>query len=350
MTATFRMQRNYLESKCKKGSQTGTQQKAPAIRAKVCHLFGISAPTYGKIVQGYLLNRSMYISGKDDEGRSGNRMAKQTRIPRTKAVQIAVSEWVRQRQAKRQRTTARQLLDYFTDKTLLILPERDSNSMKMGLRAVQHWLESYSYCRGKWTKNIVLSLQQMIKRNRYLSTFFKNRDLPVKEKLREVYMDKSYIHEHYHRNDDLIWDPNDEQDVQHSKAKAKGRRYCFACAIQGTNFRDKNDKAGVVLNTVWAFYPQQKGGHIGDYHKVFNGSNFIAWWHDKLLPNLATLSLIILDNAKYHLVKPEETPKVSKMKKAECITFLMLKGETVDPTMSAVQLKVKVKQWIDKNI
>ena len=133
LTATFRMQRDYLESKCKKGSQTGTQQKAPVIRAKVCHLFGISAPTYSKIVQGHLLNSSMYISGKDDEGRSGNRMAKQTRIPRTKTVQIAVREWVRQRQAKRQRTTARQLLDYFTDKTLLILPERDSNSNYLSL-------------------------------------------------------------------------------------------------------------------------------------------------------------------------------------------------------------------------
>jgi hypothetical protein len=32
---------------------------------------------------------------------------------------------------------------------------------------------------------------------------------------------------------DSIWDPNDDQDVQISKAPSKGRRYCFAAAIQG---------------------------------------------------------------------------------------------------------------------
>lgn len=74
--------------------------------------------------------------------------------------------------------------------------------------------------------------------------------------LRKAYMDKTYIHQHYHRNDELIWDPNDEQDVIHSKAK--GWQYCFVCAIQGPNHRDINDLLGLAPNLVWAFCLQQK--------------------------------------------------------------------------------------------
>ena len=47
---------------------------------------------------------------------------------------------------------------------------------------------------------------------------------------RIVYMDESYIHKNYHRHDDSIFDPNDEQDLE-TKAQHKGKRYCFIAAI-----------------------------------------------------------------------------------------------------------------------
>ena len=91
--------------------------------------------------------------------------------------------------------------------------------------------------------------------------FFANRALPPEDRLREVYMDESYIHEHYHRNDDSIWDPTDEQDVQQSKDCHKGRRYCFACAIQGSNpqvaLEDNVHEPTLVPGLVWAFCPQK---------------------------------------------------------------------------------------------
>ena len=65
----------------------------------------------------------------------------------------------------------------------------------------------------------------MIKRHEYLCLFFANRAKPEGERLREVYTDESYIHEHYNRNDDSLWDPNDKQDVKTKKDKHKGRRY-----------------------------------------------------------------------------------------------------------------------------
>ncbi|KAG7338657.1 hypothetical protein IV203_020721 [Nitzschia inconspicua] len=109
---------------------------------------------------------------------------------------------------------------------------------------------------------------------------------PQRIRLREVYLGESYIHEHYHRNDDSLWDPNDDQDIQYSKAPAKGKRYCFAAAIQGPDPRvvqhdgglAKERKAGLVPNTLWAYCPQSRGANTGDYHKFFDGENFVNWW------------------------------------------------------------------------
>jgi hypothetical protein len=50
-----------------------------------------------------------------------------------------------------------------------------------------------------------------------------------------VYTDESYIHEHYHRNEDSLFDPDDDEDVICQKEKHKGLRYCFCAAIQGPN-------------------------------------------------------------------------------------------------------------------
>ena len=59
-----------------------------------------------------------------------------------------------------------------------------------------------------------------------------------------------------------------------------------------------------------------------DYHKAFNGTNFKAWFRDQLLPNLHQPSLIMLDNAAYHRVKPDSTPIVTKMKKKALVDLL----------------------------
>lgn len=167
-----------------------------------------------------------------------------------------------------------------------------------------------------------------------------------------MYTDESYIHEHYKGADDSIWDPNDEQDVKTAKDKHKGRRYCFCAAIQGPNPRAavpvlNEDKAGVVPGSIWAFCPQKKKDHQGDYHKVFNGDNYVKWWTHQLLPNLKVPSIIILDNAAYHVVHGPDVPKWSKMKKNECKDYLQQKNVPFVPTMSAVELKGLVRKYIN---
>ena len=130
------------------------------------------------------------------------------------------------------------------------------------------------------------------------------------------------MHQHCHKFDDLIWDPNDEQDPQVGKLKHKGNQCCFLCASQGPNPREADvvekeklegaipqDRRGIVPGTVWTFSPQQKSPHQGDHHKVFNSNDFMEWWKEQLLPNLHQPSIIIMDNAKYHCAYPDDVPK-----------------------------------------
>jgi hypothetical protein len=226
-----------------------------------------------------------------------------------------VRDFVRSEQKMRRRVTGRQMLVLFVEMKLLFIPWANDGvfvkrAFETACRQTQRWLERCKYQRGKRTGNLGAKESILIHRNKYLRAFFENRAKPPKERLQEVYLDESYIHEHYHRNDDSLWDPNDDQDVIFAKAPAKGRRYCFLAAIQGADPfvaepQLPHEKAGLVEGSVWAFCPQKKRDHQGDYHKVFNSNNFIGWWKNQLLPNLHQPSIIYLDNAKYHLVYGE---------------------------------------------
>ena len=61
---------------------------------------------------------------------------------------------------------------------------------------------------------------------------------------------------------------------------------------------------------------------MGDYHKAFNGQNFLHWFEQRLLPALKQPSLIVLDNASYHKVFARHMVPVSQMRKAELLHLL----------------------------
>jgi hypothetical protein len=358
INAALSLQESYLRKKQKLPVQARSKVPAAKVRETVCTMFGISPPTYSKITNSYFKEKRICSSGTAGEGRSGNATPKARRVPITKATQIAVREFVRHKQHRRERVTARQVLDFFIEKKYLniILGDDgkfDPKAFNTAYRNVRAWLEACNYRRGKRHGNIVPDASLTVKRHDYLQKFFENRNAPPESRLREVYLDESYIHEHYHRNDDSIWDPSDEQDVRFKKDPAKGRRYCFAAAIQGPNPRVEEpqtdaDKAGLVPGSVWSFCPQKKSDHHGDYHKVFNSENFLTWWK-KLLTNLHQPSLIITGNAAYHRVYGEHVPKPAQMKKAECIVYLKDKNIDVDETSSRLQLQRDVREYIKTN-
>ena len=139
--------------------------------------------------------------------------------------------------------------------------------------------------------------------DKYLKTFFTNKSSSAKEQLCKVYVDESYIHQHYHCYEESIFDPNDDHDIHLTKMPNKGRQYCFAAANQESNLRPTNkknkkeDQAGLVPDSLWYFCLQQ-ANQKGNYHKAFNSLNFQHWWTTQLLPNRKTSSLNVMDNEK----------------------------------------------------
>ena len=52
----------------------------------------------------------------------------------------------------------------------------------------------------------------------------------------------------------------------------------------------------------------------GDYHGQMDGSNFEKWYNKKLLPNLPSNSIIVMDNASHHSVQTDRAPKTATRK------------------------------------
>jgi transposase len=352
LRAALTLQEDWLVDCKKKGEgDRGKRIPKPNVRQTVCRLLGLSPVTYGNIMGRYLKQKEVYSSQN-----GGNTKAKQTRIPQTKSVQVGVREFVRSYRRQRMRVTARQVLDYFVDKELISV-ERDITGsyekkwFATAYRSTRRWLQKNSYRRGARKGNIVFKPELEAERDYYLKEFFTNRlrceqmhSVPVVQGLREVYLDESYIHHHYHRFDDSLWDPSDDQDVQVGKMKHKGSRYCFLAAIQGADPRVKDPvakeaKGGLVPGSLWTFCPQAKKDSTGDYHKVFNSSNFIKWWKVQLLPNLHQPSLIMMDNAKYHKTYPADVPKISGARKARVQEYLEYRGLPYDASDTVAILK-----------
>ena len=226
------------------------------------------------------------------------------------------------------------------------------NQLWSAEQTVRRFLKRNGYCRGKKKLQYFLSEANMQKRDIFLRTLIKNRAKSNKERLREVYLDESYIHHHYKwKEGEDLYDPCDKLDLDITKDKHKGERYCFICAIQtpATCPRNlKDDKGGVVPGSWWAFCPTRKQDHRGDYHKVFKGDNFTDWFKHQLLDNLNEPLLIIMDNAKYHCVYETHAPKV-KVKKAQFQEYLRSVGVPFDEKDTNTIVKAKTKAYILEN-
>ena len=323
----FMMQKEFLSEKKKRGASPYTV-KSPAIRDRVCRYLGISTHTYSKIMNAGAHGHRT--------GLRGNFTAKSSRIPKSKEMIVKIRNFVRSKRENRERVTATQVMEYLHEEGDIVLPfEEDGETptkrgYQSALRCTRRWLVKHGYKRGKGTGNLSLKLHIVAARDNYLTKFFENRAKPPEQQKREVYLDESYIHQHYHKNNDSLFDPNDPQGSGCQKQPHKGNRYCFCAAIQGVNPLEyqwtddrEHDKlylrglttwhrANILQDSVWVFCPQKKNDHKGDYHKVFKHENFIVWWKEKLLPALGDKPhLIIMDNASYHCKLPDYCPKLS---------------------------------------
>jgi hypothetical protein len=98
----LRMQKAHLQRVAKLGKAKANLVEKPQIRDMICNLFHIGHDAYSEIVGGYLRKRDVNVCGRNSVGRGGKQVNQETRIPRTKVMQVVVRDFVRSRRMNRQ--------------------------------------------------------------------------------------------------------------------------------------------------------------------------------------------------------------------------------------------------------
>ena len=279
----------------------------------------------------------------------GNRTLRKKRIPDNPELLYKVRDFVQHKRLEHERVTATEVLAFFIDEEICsVLKDSngipDSKDYKAALRSTQRYLSRNGFQRGKRNGAVRVKPSHIAWRNSYIRTIIENRAKEPHQRMQEVYSDESYIHHHHRVDHDNLFHPEDSPT---GKMPHKGRRICFVAAIRGNGTSEIFE---LIPESVWSFCPINRQDHRGDYHKVFNAQNYLTWFCEQLLPNLHEPSLIIIDNASYHKSKPYSAPNASKMKKAQVLYELSLRGISYDTSTSAVEAKILLRKWVNDNI
>ncbi|EGD77916.1 hypothetical protein PTSG_09551 [Salpingoeca rosetta] len=252
--------------------------------------------------------RAQAVSVADNDGPRGT---KTTKFKRTEALRVKLQNWLYERTVKGNRTVAKDVLGFFCSSGVLPMYS-DPTSKANALRAVQRYLESLGYERGQrgGCTTYMEKEEVLIKRDAYITQMIKARQ----QRRRIVYLDESYIHHHYRRHDESLYDPGDNRLLP--KQKHKGRRFCFIAAIISSDpavpeaERSEEHRAQLLPETLDIFEGGKKQSgkaQTKDYHGMFDSAYFERWMQTLL----ATLdargiknTIIVMDNAKVPQVTP----------------------------------------------
>ena len=174
-----------------------------------------------------------------------------------------------------------------------VVPEQEFSIRTLG-RALDRW--GFTFGKGVRTQRFKEKDHVVVARQRYLRRKIANRK--GKGTVRpEVYLDESYVNKNH--SNDFVWYYNDDGPwIQ--KPTGKGERLIIMNAIS---------KDGWIPGAKVTFKSTRK---TGDYHGQMNQTMFTKWFEEKLLPNIPTRSLIIMDNAAYHnVLSPVSAPTPS---------------------------------------
>lgn len=120
-----------------------------------------------------------------------------------------------------------------------------------------------------------------------------------------IYLDETYIHASYHLQ--KCWQSDNEAGILTSDGV--GARWIIAHA---------GGKTGFINNALLLFKSKTKSS---DYHDDMNATNFMRWIKEKVIPNLPSSSLVVMDNAPYHCKQINKAPNLGN-KKAEIQDWL----------------------------
>lgn len=143
-----------------------------------------------------------------------------------------------------------------------------------------------------------------------------------------IYMDETYIHSsHTHLKS---WNDNTNEGLH--KPVSKGQRLILVHA-GGEN--------GFIENAYLKFKSNSKSG---DYHSQMNYTNYKKWLQEKLIPNLPSNSVLVIDNAPYHNVQLDKCPTMGSTKD-EMREWLRQRNVPFTDEMLKIDLYSLVKVW-----
>lgn len=171
-------------------------------------------------------------------------------------------------------------------------------------RALDRW--GFTFGRGTRSQRLKEKDHVVAARQRYLRRKRANRDGDG-EIRPEVYLDESYVNRN-HSNDFVWYFEEDGPWIQ--KPTGKGERLIIINAIT---------RHGWVPGAKLTFKSTRK---TGDYHGQMNHDLFMKWFTERLLPNIPSQSLIILDNAAYHNALSPSSAPTPTCKKADIRRWL----------------------------
>lgn len=174
---------------------------------------------------------------------------------------------------------------------------RDSIQFSGSRETLRHLLHKngFEFKKNKNERSILIEKFDIAAwRHRYLRTIHQKRQ----EGKHIVYLDETYVHQNYKPK--KSWQgPSTSGLVDKISA---GKRHIIVHA---------GSEKGFVPNALLVFSTKSK---MADYHDDMNKNNFLKWLEEKLIPNLLEPSVIIMDNASYHVTQINKPPTMHNLK------------------------------------
>ena len=128
-----------------------------------------------------------------------NYSAKTSLFRRTKSLYLKVRDWLHERNLRKERTVAKDLLAYLESEHILPPVQDSPQGRASSIRAVQRYIKAIGWRRGRRSRKGLLkeSPSVLLQRDQYIQFMIEN----VTAR-RVVYLDESYIHHHYKNTDD----------------------------------------------------------------------------------------------------------------------------------------------------
>eukprot|EP00043_Microstomoeca_roanoka_P019541 m.222079 g.222079 ORF g.222079 m.222079 type:complete len:609 (-) comp17016_c0_seq5:6330-8156(-) len=320
-TLTLEEQRDHLQQM--KGKRSITQQEVIHIllayvqlkiegkqnperntdaQQRVAKLLGHSTSTVSRVWSYWKNTGQLYVSAS-----MGNYRPKETRIARSRRVVALINDFVRSRQAEKQKVTASQIRDELATQGYLSISRDESGivnkkDQRAATVAVQRLLNLLHYARDA-QQNLMLSGVALRERKAYARQLLSNRALPLQMRLREVYVDERSINLSSLRQAAML-SASEEGPPKPSGQQPKTSLWITAVLV-GPNPLEETDTGGILLDQLQL---SKIDADTSQESRSSIATNFHHWFEHLLLPSLKQPSLVVVDSSHNHVEDRMETP------------------------------------------